>query len=206
MDNQGEQPIFETINNLETVYTTQSTMYLHRFEAISRRFKELVSQKIDFIARVPAILKFPQEQIVNLGGPKIYACIEQDLVVAVSDGHEPKQLLFVHSDKTKYPAVNLILYNSKFKFEEETSLKYGDNSYQNIILCAIKISMALGINVYALEQGAAFFTQSNLPLDFSCCRELFLLVGILMAIVKKMDADLKCSVDELIEEVHTWDF
>ena len=101
----GQQPSIETFNNLEAVYPTLSTVYQHRFEAVSRRFKELVSQKIDFIARVPGIFKFPQEQIINLGGPKIYTCMEQDLVIAVSDGHEPKQLIFLHSDKTKFPTV-----------------------------------------------------------------------------------------------------
>jgi len=185
-------PQFELHQTIEAVYTTQVDEAKERYESVHRRYKELYSNQIQFFARVPIIISFPKEQNLDLEMPSFYACLEHDIIVAAGDGKKKSEITISQSEKTKYPI---------FIFDESTSLKFGDNQYINVLLCAIKVAIELGINVFAGESGASFFINTTVPEGIRKFYDPLLILGLVCAFQLRFANHTEITTDQIISMV-----
>jgi hypothetical protein len=95
---------------LAAVYQVNDADYRQRYEKIGKRFKDYYQCDVQFMVRVPAVVKVPVEQsdlrLLDYG----MACLEQDVVVAIAKSESRvDQIEIGNTEKAKFPLVGLVL-------------------------------------------------------------------------------------------------
>lgn len=96
---------------LKGVYQINAADYQPRFEKVKKRFKDYFADAdIQFIVRVPGVMKIPLDQsdlkMLDYG----LGCMEQDVLVAIGKNEKSLNNIQIgNTEKAKYPVVWLFL-------------------------------------------------------------------------------------------------
>lgn len=78
------------------------------YQNISTKFVGVFKKKLHRVLKIPAVAKFPSEQMIPMTHPSAYICLERDTLIGISEGNgnqQAKRIFVYHKDKSQFPPV-----------------------------------------------------------------------------------------------------
>lgn len=87
------------------------TEFEERYQKVAIKFEQTFNKKPQRITKIPAIVKFPVDQLLPLLTPALYVRLERETLIGVSEGDSTQHAKRIHifnNDKSKHLPVKFL--------------------------------------------------------------------------------------------------